>query len=31
VSIEVDYSVTFDLIVYQWNKSFHLYADNHSI
>jgi hypothetical protein len=31
VSIELDYSVTFDLIVYQWNKSFHLYADNHSI
>lgn len=31
VSIEVDYSMTFDLVVYQWNKSFHLYADNHSI
>lgn len=31
VTIAVDYSTTFDLVVYQWNKSFHLYADNHSI
>jgi hypothetical protein len=31
VSISLDYSVTFDLIVYQLTHQFHLYADSHPI
>jgi nitrogen fixation protein FixH len=31
VEISVDYSVTFDLSVYQWTHDFHPHADNHTI
>lgn len=31
VEIGADYSVTFDLAVYQWTHDFHLHADNHTI
>jgi nitrogen fixation protein FixH len=31
VEISVDYSVTFDLAVYQWTHDFHPHADNHTI
>lgn len=31
VTISVDYSTTFDLVVYQWEKTFHIASDNHSI
>jgi len=31
VDISVDYSVTFDLSVYQWTRDFHPHADNHTI
>lgn len=31
VEIGVDYSVTFDLDVYQWTHDFHPHADNHTI
>lgn len=31
VDLGLDYSVTIDLKVYQWIKSFHVHADNHSI
>ncbi|HUA01436.1 MAG TPA: hypothetical protein VMB02_13965 [Candidatus Aquilonibacter sp.] len=31
VDITLDYSVSIDLAVYQWNKQFHVHADNHSI
>lgn len=31
VDIGLDYSVSFDLIVYQWIKDFHIHADNHTI
>lgn len=31
VEIDVDYSVTFDLSVYQWTHDFHPHADNHTI
>jgi len=29
--IDVQYSVTFDLAVYQWTHDFHPHADNHTI
>lgn len=31
VDIALDYTVPIDLAVYQWNKQFHVHADNHSI
>jgi len=31
VDIGLDYSVLIDLAVYQWDKEFHVHADNHSI
>jgi len=31
LTITLDYSVTFDLIVYQFTHQFHLYADSHPI
>jgi hypothetical protein len=31
VTISLDYSITFDLIVYQLTHQFHLYADSHPI
>ncbi|MFY9691232.1 MAG: hypothetical protein WA369_19820 [Candidatus Acidiferrales bacterium] len=31
VDIGLDYTVLIDLAVYQWNKQFHVHADNHSI
>jgi hypothetical protein len=31
VDIGFDYSVLIDLAVYQWDKQFHVHADNHSI
>jgi len=31
VDIGLDYSVLIDLSVYQWNKQFHVHADNHTI
>ncbi|MGC2422577.1 MAG: hypothetical protein WA405_13110 [Candidatus Acidiferrales bacterium] len=31
VDITLDYTVSFDLIVTQWNHEFHTHADNHSI
>lgn len=31
VEISADYSVTFDLAVYQWTHDFHPHADNHTI
>jgi hypothetical protein len=31
ITITLDYSVTFDLIVYQFTHQFHLYADSRSI
>jgi hypothetical protein len=31
VSISLDYSITFDLIVYQLTHQFHLYADSRPI
>jgi hypothetical protein len=31
VDIGAEYSVTFDLAVYQWTHDFHLHADNHTI
>jgi len=31
VDVSADYSVTFDLSVYQWSHDFHHHADNHSI
>jgi hypothetical protein len=31
VDITLDYTVTFDLLVTQWNHQFHTHADNHSI
>lgn len=31
VDISTDYSVTFDLSVYQWTHEFHHHADNHTI
>jgi hypothetical protein len=31
VDIGLDYSVLIDLSVYQWDKQFHVHADNHSI
>ncbi len=31
VEIDVDYSITFDLAVYQWTHDFHPHADNHTI
>jgi len=31
VDISADYSVTFDLSVYQWTHDFHHHADNHTI
>jgi len=31
VDISADYSITFDLSVYQWNHDFHHHADNHTI
>lgn len=31
VSISADYTISFDLIIYQWRHHFHLQADNTSI
>lgn len=31
VDITLDYTVSIDLAVYQWDKQFHVHADNHSI
>jgi len=31
VDITADYSVTFDLSVYQWTHDFHHHADNHTL
>jgi len=31
VDISADYSITFDLSVYQWTHDFHHHADNHTI
>lgn len=31
VDLNLDYSVTIDLKLYQWVKPFHVHADNHSI
>jgi hypothetical protein len=31
VDLGLDYSVIIDLAVYQWDKQFHVHADNHSI
>jgi len=31
VDIGLDYTVLIDLAVFQWNKQFHVHADNHTI
>ncbi|HYL46147.1 MAG TPA: hypothetical protein VEU52_03915 [Candidatus Limnocylindrales bacterium] len=31
IQLTLDYTVAINLIVYQWNKDFHIRADNHSI
>lgn len=31
IQLTLDYSVSIDLVVYQWNKDFHIKADNRSI
>lgn len=31
ITISLDYSITFDLVVYQLTHQFHLYADSHPI
>ena len=31
VDVSADYSVTFDLSVYQWSHDFHHHADNHTL
>jgi hypothetical protein len=31
VTISLDYTVPIDLKFYQWDKQFHVYADNHTI